>query len=67
MQRYLTIARYDGFNMERTTDQLDKAESAAQFAVIHRDAKWALVLGEDGSVLMRVTPDADQHYRKGAA
>tara|TARA_X000001316_G_scaffold8783_1_gene2390 strand:- start:448 stop:651 length:204 start_codon:yes stop_codon:yes gene_type:complete len=66
MQRYITIARYDlGFNMERSTDQLDKAESAAQFAVTRRDALWAVVLNEDGEVLLHLVPE--EHERKGEA
>jgi hypothetical protein len=62
MQRYITIARYTGFNIECATADLSRAESAASFAVRHRGAKWAIVMDEDANVLLHLIPDPSVQY-----
>jgi hypothetical protein len=68
MQRYITIARYTGFNIECATADLSRAESAAQNAVNYRGAQWAIVMDEDANVLLHLIPDpAVQYELKGEA
>ena len=68
MQRYITIARYAGFNIDCATADLPRAEIAAQNAVNLHGAQWAIVLNEDGDVLLHLIPDpAVQFEMKGEA
>lgn len=68
MQRYITIARYTGFNIDCSTADLPTAEIAASAAVCYRGAQWAIVLNEDGDVLLHLIPDpAVQFEMKGEA